>query len=437
MEERVFYMRVGLGNLYIITTCIGMFRFYGLEQTRTPWWLYCVLCVLWIAIGAACYSKDEKKPEKKFLFQCISNIRDFFGIPYLLFWGFSIIGWVVAFLNGSFESGVFIRALSTTIQYLFILLSVMATAYIFKGKLLRYTFIAIVANNCIVILWAVMRYGIGQFFQTALVPFKEIYVANTIVKMLEIHDVTFAFGFFFIYYSYAQSKSRKQKIYKLIICAFFIYIGYKRIQFAALFLVLLAAYFVKGRTKRNIQFWVNIFTAAVLIISYLYIWLVDSGVLVTLADRFGINFMGRLRVYGQMANYFDFSPRYLGLGMMSGRKIGEALIGRGLLNFTGHSEVLMNYFDFGFWGFLCWIGFTCYFVTKKSNKVYGSNVARIWILLTAYAFITYLTDNTMHYYAFQASYMIVMFHAMYTSNGGSLQGTLHARRIGDDLRPAK
>ncbi len=237
-----------------------------------------------------------------------------------------------------------------------------------------------------------------------------------VTAYLEIHDVTFTFGLFLIYFLlFDKGKSRNKNI---IICSIFIYLGLKRIQLVALLLIIAMSFIIKGKSKRSIKFWTVLYTLSSLVILLSFIWVIDNNIIATLASAYNINFMGRLRVYKNMAEYFSFSPSFLGRGMSFSRIIGEQLIERHILNFTGHSDVLINYIDYGFWGFIFWILHLCYFSTMHINKRYGADSAKIWIFFGVYSLITYLTDNTLTYFGFQSVYMIVILHMLKYDRSG-------------------
>lgn len=390
-----------------------MLMYFGLSRTAMPWWFSSMHCIIWIAIGLMMLHRKGRKrllnpPEKSILF--------LFGLPYLFYWLFSVFAWIH---NGYIEPDTISRSISGTIQYMLIVTYVVVLSNLFKDNFVKYTFQAAILNNIIVILFAILRWGIKDFIIVGLVPFSEFASSWTLDNLnvsayLEVHDITFAFGFFLIYYFlFYENKNRVKNI---IICSIFIYLGLKRIQLAALFLTIGLSIFIKGRSKKGIKFWIIVLTASTLTVLMAFIWLIDTNIISQLATAYNINFMGRLRVYFNLGKYFSFGPDYLGRGMQYGRIIATRLMEQRILNYTGHSDVLLNYIDYGFYEFILWIVFLCYICPRHIFKKYGLKSARIWILFCIYAFITYLTDNTMTYFCFQSVYMIIMYHMMQTSN---------------------
>ena len=401
-------MKIGIHHLYIVTTSIAMLMFFGLDRTPMPWWFSSLHCAIWIVLGLILSAGKSKKriitgkSEKSIIF--------LFATPYIFFWLFTIIAWIA---NKYIEPNTVSRAISLTLQYLLMIFYVITLTRLFGVKLIKYTFDAAVLNNIIVILFAILRWGIKDFITVGLIPFSEYASSWTLDNLnisayLEVHDITFAFGFFLIYYFlFYEGKNKKKNI---IICCIFIYLGLKRIQLAALFLVIGLSVLITGKTKRGSKFWASVVTIGSLLVTNLFVWLIDTNIISTLASSYGINFMGRLRVYFNLSKYFDYGPQYLGHGMAYGRIEATNLVSQNILNFTGHSDVLMNYIDYGFWEFQLWIFFICFICSKHIIKNYGSKETRIWMLSIVYSLITYLTDNTVMYFCFQTVFMIIVHH---------------------------
>lgn len=116
-----------------------------------------------------------------------------------------------------------------------------------------------------------------------------------------------------------------------------------------------------------------------------------------------------------MAQFFSLSPFYIGRGMAAAIRLNMIGIAGGVWMNLGHSEILLNYIDYGFWGFTLWVVYCCYFITRFLYKKYGNHVAKMWMICTSYAFITYIADNTAGYFAFQTTYMVIVFHMLYIS----------------------
>ena len=399
-------MKIRLHHLYIFTTSIAMLMYFGLNRTPVPWWLSSMHCFIWIVIGLFYNNKHRRQ---KLIVGTEKSIFFLFETPYFFFWLFTLLAWIK---NSYIEPDTISRAISLTLQYSLMVFYVIVMAKMFGDKLVKYTFNAAILNNIIVIIFAIVRWGIKDFTMIGLNPFGEggswTLDNLNVTAFLEVHDITFAFGFFLIYFFLFYEGKDKNK--NIVLSALFIYLGLKRIQLVALFLVIGISIFITGKSKKGIKFWSAIATIVSLIVLNIFIFLINSNLISVLAAAYNINFMGRLRVYFNLSKYFNYSPGFFGYGMSYGRIIASELVEQNILNFTGHSDILMNYIDYGFWGFTIWIIFICYICSIHIIKRYTSKETTIWLLCTLYAIITYLTDNTTMYFCFQTIYMIIIHH---------------------------
>lgn len=384
-------------------------------NSNLPWFIPYLHCCLWIMIGYLYNGKSDDIAPIKSITRTVFLI--FIRIQFI-FWAFSLLAYISNINNVYFNT--ITRAISTTGQAVLILLAIINVFKIFKEKTIIYSAIGLLWKNIYGILIAGKTYGFGQLFSIVLRPFKYDgdWSVSKILASIEFHDLTFALGFVliflvFILLEYDYSKKEKRSLIRLLVfVSFFIYVGYKRIQMLSLVVIVLMLLFVKGRSKKSISFWSVLITTVTSIGSYFYVWLIDSGVLSLLLVRFGVNSRGRIEAYISMSELFTFSPTFIGLGKESALRMKERLWGSSVL--VGHSDVLYTFMDFGFWGFGVWIVYLLYVVPKKLSSCYGSLVAKYWLFTTVYAFITYLTDNTLNYFAFQSCYIAALICFIYT-----------------------
>lgn len=404
-----------LKRVYILTLCIAMFN--KLPDIAFPWWLKYIHCVIWISLFL--YQVDGRLHRGKdhALALSLATIKKIFLTPYVIFLSLAPVGWL--FYIKSTRLNMVTRAVSSVLQFSLVVFSVIATAYIFRERLLKYTFHAMILNYSIIIIVAICKCGIIDFIQTGLVPFgsaaERVTDGLMSVKVLEVHDLTFAAGFFFIYFFVEYKKIKSHRTSYLLLSVLLLYLGYKRIELGALAAVVCFALLIDVRRKRSIRIWNMVYTVGVLAVMYLFLWVIGSGLLKELVETYGINLMYREKTYIYMSRFFFMSPSYIGRGMAAAIRLNLAGIADGVWMVMGHSEILFNYIDHGFWGFTVWIIYCCYIVTRQLQKRFGNNPAKIWMLFTSYAFMTYMTDNTAGYFAFQTAYMVVLFHVLYTA----------------------
>ena len=127
---------------------------------------------------------------------------------------------------------------------------------------------------------------------------------------------------------------------------------------------------------------------------------IHNSKLEILASQYNINFMGRLLTYNYVTEqYSNFSLFFPGIGF---GHIDEILVDLVEQNFrinyvpviSLHSDILRMYIGVGFIVFGLWIIYQCYIRTNMINKHFGLKSAQIYMCLTLYIFILYLTDNT-------------------------------------------
>ena len=313
-------MKLKLHHLYILTTSIAMLMYFGLDRSPMPWWYSSMHCIIWTILGMIVLNKQGIK---ELFTGPVKSIFYLFGVPYIFYWMSTLFAWVI---NGYIQPNTISRSISLTNQYMLIVIYVIVVAKVFKNELLKYTFQAAVINNIIVIMFAIVRWGIKNFITVGLVPLSEYASSWTLENLnisafLEVHDITFAFGFFLIYFFLFHDEPNKRK--NVIICVVFIYLGLKRIQLAALFVVIGLSVLIKGKSRYGIKFWSVVVTACSLMGALTFIWLIDSNMITELVAVYNINFSGRLRVYYNLSKYFSFGPSYFGHGMAFGRIIAS------------------------------------------------------------------------------------------------------------------
>lgn len=406
-------MRISLNKflkyLYIVSFCLAItgkcVYFYF------PYYLKYIHCIIWSVLGL--YYTNIKTNDligRKYSC-CQKEIKRIFFSPYIIFLILSLLGFVYYF---PIDVNIFSRCISNILQFGLMLMSVVYTSKLFKDKLLDYTFKSLVLNYLVIIFLTITKYGIADFIKTGLVPWGAL--ADTWMDnashALEVHDVNFAAGFFIIYY-FAIFKEQKPKI-KILLSVMIIYLGYKRIQLVALLFIGLVFKIIKSKSKRTELFWAFIVTITMLFASLGYIYVIKSDFLIFLALKYKVEFNGRIESYKYLSEYFTLLPSYVGKGIGAGTRCIEAINRISSTNIvSGHSDILYRYFDLGFWGFIIWIVYSFFTVPKRLCKRYSTNAVYLWLIFTLYAFITYFTDNTTMYFAFQASYMVVMLQVLY------------------------
>ncbi|MBD9074820.1 glycerol-3-phosphate cytidylyltransferase [bacterium] len=222
-----------------------------------------------------------------------------------------------------------------------------------------------------------------------------------LLYLTEVNDLTFGIGFCMLYYLFFDTRDKKHKKTYIILCFLLIFWGLKRIEIFALILCYLFYKFILRKfslSKASI-----IATISVLIVSYAYVMFIHNNELISLADKYDINFMGRLTTYQFVAEeYSEFSPLYLGIGFGYIDEILDDLVKANyhigyIPVISLHSDILRMYIGIGFIAFGLWIIYQIRLKTKIIQNKIDYNCAKAYLLYTVFLFVLYLTDNTYSY----------------------------------------
>lgn len=269
--------------------------------------------------------------------------------------------------------------------------------YLFGEKKGFYCYlISIITANIILISKVIITAGAYAFFSELwelIITFADD--TGSVIVQAEFHEIAFCLGtfltFMFIF-------PRKNKFFWILlgVGSFLFLIAFKRIGILAIGISVLLGWILRycekkktDKSKRVINFSV----AVILIILVAYIFLIERELFPYLEEH-GINTSGRDKIYALIAEYYVFSPRYIGRGM-------------GFVNYTMnsikdapvvsiHNDFLNNYVELGFWGYLLWLGALLPLRTKYFGKI-GFKAGIAAFCITVYFTIASMTDNTMIY----------------------------------------
>ena len=217
-------------------------------------------------------------------------------------------------------------------------------------------------------------------------------------------------GMLIIYNMFVRHDRRKaQTIFLFIIMI----MCFKRITILAFALVAILAYAARqqnGMIKSRI---INMSLIIMPFVCYIYIFLVSSGLLYSIADKYGVDFSGRQFLFVFMNRFYSFSPRFLGRGMGFTEKYLTSIIGTA----TGvrvsnygymHNDIVKMFIDYGFWGCMFWLIWLFWILPYLVGHVRGEFSKYVYCLILTYAFIIYMTDNATRYFVFQTVFFTVL-----------------------------
>lgn len=320
-----------------------------------------------------------------------------------------LIGFILFLLYG-YDFSYFKHGVSSTLLYLLPILEALALIYIFKDDALDLIFLGSVISYCIVIFYFIINNGLFQLFITL---YNQIFNNSATFTILEAHEITFVFGLFFLYYI----NYPKKYFFRIIICLFFLFLGFKRILALALVISLLFKYFA-NMIKSDISYkrFLFIVSLSIIFICYLWIFLLRDGYLMNnyynvnaYEDSTGIS--GRLGLSFQLNSQYDFSVTYVGKGFSFVDQYREENI---IDNSVGlHNDLLRKYVEYGFIIYGIYLYYRLYVISKKLLYYKDRNNSIIYMMMMISTIICWATDNIAGYFVFLVcfnSFLIYLFY---------------------------
>ena len=295
---------------------------------------------------------------------------------------------------------------SSMILYQLLLLTMLIGAGVLFGEhAIEWTSFGFIGANSLILLDVMRRNGVGATI-SGMVSFLASVGSsdNAISLQLEVQDVTFGIAILLLYYL-IDGRGKPRRWLHIAALAFYFLLGFKRILFPAMFLGG-GYYLLMMRLSAKRQKQVTVFIGLLLIaVSLGYVILIRTGLWFEICERFGIDLMGRKRLYGYMEQYYEVSPTYLGMGNGMASTVLEALEKTG--NRRLHSDVLRLYVELGMPVFLLWCYLTFIFIYTYLAKHYSPRSAGINMAVTLLMFVTFLTDNTLEKYCPQIAWHLL------------------------------
>lgn len=313
-------------------------------------------------------------------------------IAALLLW--SMVIWMMNLNNLS----TMMDACSKLIFQSISIMTAVCGVYLFGSKAVDLFAISMCMANAGIMILEIPNFGLAASIQsliTCLVTFGE---AEGYARNLEIHDITFVFGQLVLYYAaFAPHETRKEKyqrIFFLIACTFFFFVGMKRIAIPAVVLFVGVAYFLRlFKSKKPIFV---LWGIAWVVFFFLYLYGVRTGVVSEVLKVLGIDMMGRDYLWSLANDYYEFSVGYFGRGFEYVDSIVAIWYNAGIINhpYPFHNDILKVFVEMGFPGFIFWSGIQ-YIITPIFWMKYADDETTLLYLCNlSYMTMTYLTDNT-------------------------------------------
>lgn len=375
--------------IILAASAMGDMPSFSVSMTR----IMKAISLLIVVIGAAILfvSGDIKR---------VKTCASFVGV-----YGFILVGiivWSIFLWIINLETIDFIVRGATKFMYQFlVLLIIFSGTYMFGERAVYTTFYGLVTANALMMCINLGTYGISESFNSIIAMFQGAEAQEGFARAMEIHDITFTYGFFIIYFLFF-AKPSKERIAGIFIAAFFFILGWKRIALGALPVAIFMG-LIMGRMKPKTRIRIMKFIAWLFVIlSFSYVVITRVGLFDTITQYFNIDTMGRSDVYKYIEKYYTISLGFIGYGFEYTTVIlqqvsqanPEAHIGVVAL----HNNILTIYIELGFVGFWAWMLYTWIFQLRWMVNHWGDKTAMLFFLCEMYIFITYMTDNTLYYY---------------------------------------
>lgn len=329
----------------------------------------------------------------------ISGFVTLYGIWLLIIVAYSTVIWILNFETVSYM----MRGYSKLVYQVIILLVIFAAAYMFGEKGIHYTFYGLLLGNALIALLYVPSYGIGGVISSVTEFIVTRGEATGYMRRLEIHDITFTYGFFMLYFIYFDRiSSKKSRVINTILAGLFFLIGFKRIAIAS-FLVMLAVGWLLNRFTPRVRYGLMGFALVAAVVgAFVYLVIIKYNVFMLIMNQFGVDVKGRDVLYGYIDKYYKISPGFFGYGFEYVHMMMAEIAKIGGKQFNGmvdiHNDFMRVYIEMGFWGFIGWAVYTLLFQFRWIKHRYSVETVQLFFLCEMYIYFTYMTDNTLFYF---------------------------------------
>lgn len=274
-----------------------------------------------------------------------------------------------------------------------------ATLYLFGGRGVWYCLGAMCLANLLQVLDVIREGGLLPFWSELLALFRSFGLeTGPLIRRLELHDLTFAFGPFLIYLPFTWREHCRPLPWFLAALAFFL-IGLKRIAVPGVILGLAAAMLLRRMPEKGAKQTALCAAAGMMILSFVYLAAIRYGLFDYLETTLHLDTKGRMELYRMIGDHYTISPVYLGHGLGYERTMDW--MARGLAGTGGfsqiHNDFLRMYVNVGFAGYWLWLVSYLILRTDYWFSRGGKDSGCLFFGVCVYCFLLYTTDNTIYY----------------------------------------
>lgn len=400
MSNRLAEIRV-TGFDVISTVLLYVIVTPSLDRVGAPWWVACAaefLLLCCVIVRHSRRDQDKGRREKAVFFASLAFLPNvLFTIWALLLMAMGIAGYYQA-----------TRPISTLLQYALILATMVTLAWEYGRCAIDRFFWIISIAAFVSFAEGIANLGLPSFVSYLLgsdsVPH----------KWFELHDIGLTMPMFIIYY-FEIERTASHRYLKAFVALAISLVCLKRIALAAAVVVVLVSFFVRVKAGAKGRLIVRIFEWLLVALVCIWVFMTGTDIFNNLCAQYGINPMGRTATYAYFRNYLSFSPDFLGQGSDFTSWLLQSITNTanridGAINIQAiHNDVLRIYIENGPCLFLFWAIYSSVYIPRAVGLRFGLDAERVALLVTTYAFIVYLTDNTTAYFCFQLSIYLMVF----------------------------
>ena len=362
------------------------------------YWTKFILAIVIILYAAFCVSKQDIE-----LRSICKRTRQLLLTPWILMLLYSCIIWVTQETALSYIT----RGISNFIANIIPILLGAALVAIYRERTVKLVVIAICLMAFTNYTMGIIVNGTSFFVQLFNINCEE----STYRIYKELHEIAYIAGLLLLYYFHKKDyKLNKGWLISVFIVFFF---AWKRIGILALAIAFLFYALLRHINKSGKKFNIVACGAIAFILSILYVWMSVSEELSTLLHEYGINMLGRDIIYSYFRKFCDFSITYPGRGIgfvsrqfnyMTWEDVGAMVaLKQGL-----HNDLLSLYLEIGMIGFIIWVVYQLIYIPQKIREWSGVDCAVRCFTYIIFTFVTYTTDNTLRYFVYQMTLVILV-----------------------------
>lgn len=383
-----------LSIIYVVLFSIAFLQRLG--NSTVNYFIKYAICIFWLVI-ILIYSNTYKIEKKEYTGKILFYLKMFI-VPVIFIGVYSLSLYI--FRAAEFRTfGRFISEITTMTLTVVV---AFATLYVFGKRTLKYTILAIISSFLIVILYNWFNFGFDVFINV----FKVLFDSTNVHNVFEVHDLTFAAGLVMISYLFFSDKLQKREFFVVLSMTIIILMGFKRIQFLSIVLILAYILILKLFNYKYKNIIYKLTGYLTVLGCYIYVYIIKSGILNKLVIDYNLNTMGRNDFYNWISKHFEFNIIYPGIGLGATSKMMQLDTNWPIA--TIHSDILRIFVEIGFIAFGVWaIYYLIYCYNRILNK-YNIRNAEHYLVLTLYLFILHFTDNTINYFVTQYTYIILV-----------------------------